>query len=263
MPPLRLTKLSSAFSRLLGRKGHYGKLQDRIGYTFRNYSLLSEALSHRSYVRSVEHPESASFERLEFLGDSVLGMLVAEQLFMLYPEKPEGELTKLKASLVNEQALCMIARDMNLGEHIKLSEDEANAGGRDRPSITSDCFEALLAAIYLDGGNRAARAFVKKFVMPRIPDVQNDSSIRNYKGELLELVQGEAAGVPHYEVADESGPDHDKIFTVNVFGFGAKLGRGRGHSKKEAEQAAAHKALPKARKIAKRRHFKLNGQEDK
>ena len=263
MPPLRLTKLGSALSRVFGRKKHFKRLQNRIGYTFRDISLLSEALSHRSYVKTVENPESPSFERLEFLGDSVLGMLVAEQLFILYPNKPEGELTKMKATLVNEQALSMIARDMNLGEHIKLSDDEANAGGRLRPSITSDCFEALLAAVYLDGGNKPARTFVKKFVIPRIPDVQNDSSIRNYKGELLELVQGEAAGVPHYEVVEESGPDHDKTFTIDVYAFGTKLGRGRGHSKKEAEQDAARKALPKAKKIAKREQFELRGREDR
>lgn len=263
MSPLRLTKLGSALSRVFGRKKQFEKLQNRIGYTFRNLSLLSEALSHRSYVKTVENPESPSFERLEFLGDSVLGMLVAEQLFILYPDKPEGELTKMKASLVNEQALSMIAIDMNLGEHIKLSNDEANAGGRLRPSITSDCFEAVLAAIYLDGGNNAARTFVKKFVIPRIPDVQNDSSIRNYKGELLELVQGEAAGVPRYEVVEEVGPDHNKTFTIIVYAFGTKLGQGQGHSKKEAEQDAAHEALSKAKRIAKRRQYELRGREDR
>ncbi len=190
-------------------------------------------------------------------------MLVAEQLFKLYPGKPEGELTKLKASLVNEQALSMIARDMNLGKHIKLSEDEANAGGRNRPSITSDCFEALLAAVYLDGGNKAAQSFVRRFVISRIDDVQNDVSIRNYKGELLELLQGKAAGVPHYDVIEESGPDHDKVFTVIAYGFGMKLARGRGHSKKEAEQDAARKALSKAKKIAKEKSFEVRSQEEK
>jgi ribonuclease-3 len=257
MPPLRLSRINRALSRILNRKRFCWKLQERIGYRFRNDSLLSEALSHRSYVKTVENPDSQSFERLEFLGDSVLGMLVAEQLFKLYPDKPEGELTKLKASLVNEQALSMIARDMRLGDYIKMSDDEAGAGGRDRPSITSDCLEALLAAVYLDGGNKSAREFVKRFVIPRIPDVQNDVSIRNYKGELLELVQGEAAGVPYYEVVNESGPDHDKTFTVVVHGFGTRLGQGRGHSKKEAEQEAARRALPKANRIVKRRHYKL------
>jgi ribonuclease-3 len=261
--PVSLWKFGSVFAKLFGRKTLLSELQRRIGYTFSDTSLLVESLAHRSYVKTAVNPESPSFERLEFLGDSVLGMLVAEQLFLMYPDKPEGELTKLKASLVNEQALSMIARDMHLGEFIKLSDDEANAGGRERPSITSDCFEALLAAIYLDGGNKRARQFVRRFVIPRIPDVQNDVSIRNYKGELLELVQAEAAGVPHYDVVDESGPDHQKEFTVVVNAFGITLAQGTGHSKKEAEQDAARKALSKARRIAKEKHMNLDQQEDK
>jgi len=261
--PVSLWKFGSVFAKLFGRKTPLSKLQRRIGYTFSDTLLLVESLAHRSYVKTAVNPESPSFERLEFLGDSVLGMLVAEQLFLMYPDKPEGELTKLKASLVNEQALSMIARDMNLGEFIKLSDDEANAGGRERPSITSDCFEALLAAIYLDGGNKQARKFIRRFVIPRIPDVQNDVSIRNYKGELLELVQSEAAGVPHYDGVDESGPDHQKEFTIIVNAFGLKLAQGTGFSKKEAEQDAARKALSKAKRITKERHMNLDQQEDK
>ncbi|MFH1891620.1 MAG: ribonuclease III [Candidatus Zixiibacteriota bacterium] len=262
MSPSWLRRWKSAVTRLFSGQANFGELQGTIGYTFSDVEVLSEALSHRSYVRTAANSQCPSFERMEFLGDSVLGMLVAEQLFRLYPECSEGELTKLKSALVNEQTLALIARDMRLGDHIRLSEEEANAGGRERPSITSDCFEALLGAIYLDGGIGPAENFVRKFVVSRISEVQNNRAIRNFKGELLEITQGASAGTPRYDVISESGPDHDKTFTVVVHGFGVELARGSGHSKKEAEQVAAGRAQPEARILARKRRPKQTGQEE-
>jgi len=262
MSRFRLIRWPSSLARLVGRDREFRNLQRTIGYWFKSSPLLLEALSHRSFVKTSNGPNSPSFERLEFLGDSVLGMLVAEQLFKLYPEKAEGDLTKLKSALVNELTLAMIAKDIQLGEYILLSEDEAKAGGRERPSITSDCLEALIGAIYLDGGIKYARDFVRTHIISRISDVESDASIKNYKGDLLELTQAESAGTPHYEVVSESGPDHQKVFTVSVHCFGKELARGKGHSKKEAEQEAARKAFAKARKIARQRRSKLAGQED-
>lgn len=262
MSPSRLRRWKSTVKRLLGGRSRLGELQKIISYTFADSAILSESLSHRSYVKTAANPKYPSFERLEFLGDSVLGMLVAEQLFRLYPECSEGELTKLKSALVNEQTLAMIAREMGLGNFIRLSEEEANAGGRERPSITSDCFEALLGAIYLDGGLKPVERFVSDFVISRIAEVQNNRAIRNFKGELLEITQGASAGTPRYDVIEESGPDHDKTFTVAVHGFGVELARGAGHSKKEAEQVAAGRAQPRARKLAQQRRTKKTGQEE-
>jgi len=264
MPLVNLKRFSTALHRLLHRKRGFRDIQGIIGYSFRDTGLLSEALTHRSYAKSSTGDDSPTFERLEFLGDSILGMIVAEDLYRMFPDKPEGKLTKLKAALVNEQTLSMVARDMGLGDHILLSVEEAAAGGRDRPSITSDCFEAVIAAIYLDGGLEPARKFVAEFVMSRIDEVRSDESIRNFKGELLELTQGQGAGVPRYEVIDERGPDHDKTFTVTVHGFGRELGVGRGHSKKEAEQSAAQVALKKAQRITKNNnHYRIQGREER
>ncbi len=256
------TWLPTALAKLIHRKSDFARLEDKLGYHFNDISVLREALSHRSYVKTVAKPDTPSFERLEFLGDSILGMLVAESLFELYPTYTEGMLTKLKAALVNEMTLSTIAKRLGIGEFIFLSDEESKAGGRERPSITSDCFEAVIAALYLDGGIRAVREFVQREVISRIADVRNDKSIKNYKGELLELTQGEAAGTPKYEVVEESGPDHNKIFTVTVHGFGVQLAVGKGHSKKEAEQEAARKALPAAHKYVQNGH-KPAKQEDR
>jgi ribonuclease-3 len=241
----------------------FAALELKIGYRFVDKRLLQESLSHRSYVKTTESPSSPSFERLEFLGDSVLGLLVAEGLFRSFPDSTEGDLTKLKSALVNEQTLASIAREIRLGNHIILSNEEAKSGGRDRTSIISDSLEALIGAIYIDGGLVNAKRFVTQFVLSRTTEVQLDSSIRNFKGELLELMQGEAAGTPEYRVVDESGPDHEKKFTVAVYGFDIELAVGSGRSKKEAEQDAACSALDRVVGIVEERRLKLARQEDK
>lgn len=212
-----------------------------LGYRFRSTDLLREALTHRSYANSVsDHP---TYERLEFLGDSVLGLVVAKHLFLKHPEQSEGQLTKRKASLVNLKTLTQVAKREGIGQWIRLSPEEDKAGGRRRGSILSDVFESLLGAIYLDGGLDAAAAVVERTILvPLAEDVPELMEI-NYKGDLLEYLQGRGLGMPRYEVIDESGPDHQKVFTVVVHAHGQIAGRGVGSNKKDAEQLAAREAL--------------------
>ena len=219
------------------------QFQDIIEYRFSEPELLRVALTHRSFAKSGEKDWLPSNERLEFLGDSVLGLVIADLLYNRYPEEPEGGLTRLKSLLVNETTLFRTARDIDLGGYILLSPEEDRAGGRERPSITADTLEAIIGAIYLDGGLASARRFVKNFVYSQMESVATDKTFRNYKGELLEYLQGKGKGMPRYEVISEKGPDHDKIFKVAVYSNGEIIGRGTGSSKKDAEQRAAGEAL--------------------
>jgi ribonuclease-3 len=202
---------------------------------------LEEALTHRSYANSAG--TTLTYERLEFLGDSVLGVVVAAHLYRAHPEKTEGELTKLKASLVNLKTLTAVARRVGIASHIKLSPEEDRAGGRRRGSILSDVYEAVLGAIYLDGGLDAAQVVIERTLLGELTGTQQELLEVNYKGELLEYLQGRGEGMPRYEVTDESGPDHQKTFTVVVHRNGQAAGRGIGSNKKEAEQRAAREAL--------------------
>lgn len=212
------------------------------GYRFDNPTLLELGLSHRSIVRSADRG-GTSYERLEFLGDSVLGLVISEQLYKDRPGETEGNLTKTKAMLVNETTLAQVGREIGLNAHIKVSPDEERAGGRERNSIIADAFEAVIGAIYLDGGIDPAREFILKEIYSRRDSIIADLAQRNYKGELLELVQAKGDGVPKYDVISEAGPDHDKTFHVIVTVAGEKVGEGSGQSKKEAEQRAAAMAL--------------------
>jgi len=213
-----------------------------LGYHFRRPELLELALTHRSYVRS-QSEFLPSNERLEFLGDSVLGLVIADQLYQDYPELSEGDLTKMKALLVNETTLSLIGRNVGLNQHILLSAEEDRSGGRERGSIVSDAFEAVLGAIYLDAGLSAARDVILRLIYVNREEIMADKSQQNYKGDLLEIVQAKSQGMPRYEVVEESGPDHDKQFKVQVLVNGSVLGEGEGSSKKEAEQRAARVAL--------------------
>jgi len=213
-----------------------------IGYRFRDPNLLRQALSHRSLVRT-EDSSLPSNERLEFLGDSVLGLVMAHQLFIDNPAMYEGDLTKLKAMLVSETALFRIGTAIGLNRYVLMSSDEERSGGRQRPSIVSDTFEAVIGAIYLDGGLGAARQAVLGCIYSRRGEIVTDDSQRTYKGELLELTQARGDGMPQYEIAGEFGPDHDKTFRVVVTVNDKVLGEGVGLSKKEAEQQAARMAL--------------------
>ncbi|MFC1475715.1 ribonuclease III [Candidatus Zixiibacteriota bacterium] len=236
----------SGLLRLLGirRSGaDLDRLQKILGYHFANPRLLEQALTHRSYINLPEYGQLPSYERLEFLGDSVLGVIVAEYVYNRFGKHSEGDLTKLKAGVVNIHSLTHLARSLGLGTFIKLSPEERRAGGADRPSILSDVFESLTGAIFLDGGMKEAREWIGRVLLNDFDRWRMQIEHINYKGNLLEYLQGRGQGMPRYDVLTETGPDHDKTFTVRVFCLGRDMGIGQGSSKKEAEQAAAEEAL--------------------
>ncbi|MCP4684830.1 MAG: ribonuclease III [bacterium] len=220
------------------------ELERLIGYHFRDRGLLRLSLTHRSVARAAEKPMPSN-ERLEFLGDSVLGLIIADQLFRKHPDLSEGDLTKQKAMLVNETTLSIVAIEIGLNRFVYVSAEEEKSGGRERPSIVSDAFESIIGAVFLDGGLQAARSLVLDTIYSRKASILADDSQRNYKGDFLEMVQARAVGMPRYEIVSETGPDHDKTFNVVVTVAGEEVGRGTGSSKKEAEQKAAAEALLK------------------
>lgn len=221
------------------------KLQRKIDYDFKNLQLLKEALTHKSYIKSSTCPSLNSNERLEFLGDSILGLVICEFLYKKFPDKSEGDLTKLKAGLVNEATLSHIGRNLGLGEFLYLSPDEEKSGGRERPSLVADGFEALIGAVYLDGGLEAISRLIGSQILTRFRELADDKQNFNYKGELLEYLQALGWGMPEYQIEEAVGPDHQKRFTISAMAKGEKLGVGEGASKKEAEQKAAKMALEK------------------
>ena len=216
-------------------------LETVIGYRFRNISLLQNALTHSSYANERYRNSLMSNERLEFLGDSILGMVVAEHLYRSFPDRPEGELTRMRADMVCETALAAVADRLQLGQHILLGHGEARLGGRTRNSILADAVESVIAACYLDGGMSVAEAFIRTFVLRDI-SVDRPQNV-DYKTSLQELVQQKKDQQLRYELIAESGPDHDKLFTVSVSLNGAAVGTGSGRSKKRAEQDAACAAI--------------------
>lgn len=220
-------------------KNNIKELQEKLGYTFNDEAILVRALSHSSYVNE-NHSAGDSNERLEFLGDSVLGLITAENFFKNYTKLPEGELTKLRAATVCEKSLAGFARQLELGKYLLLGKGEILTGGRERPSIQADAFEAIIAAIYLDGGMESARNFVLKYIEEAIRQQQ---SIRDYKTMLQEVVQRNPGEIIEYVLTGETGPDHDKRFEVEVHLNSNVIGRGIGKSKKKAEQEAAREAL--------------------
>jgi ribonuclease-3 len=213
-------------------------LAERLGHTFSDPELLRRALAHRSWC--AEHPGTISNERLEFLGDAVLGWAIADLAYHRY-DVPEGQLTDLRKSVVNAIALAAVAAEIGLGEHILLGRGEAAAGGADKPSILSDAFEAVLGAVYLDGGSEAAYRLVERFVVPRMPDDAAALGSMDQKTHLQELMARAGRGAPVYDVTS-TGPDHAKSFRATVLVDGDVLGLGEGRSKKAAEQAAATNA---------------------
>jgi ribonuclease-3 len=223
-------------------------VQEILDYRFKDTSLLVLSLTHRSFTRFDPY-HAPSNERLEFLGDSVLGLVISEQLFRDSPNSHEGELTKTKARLVNEATLASMAQRIGLHKHLRLSPEEDRSGGRKRPSIVSDGFESVIAAIYIDGGFEAARKVVLDHIYVHKDEIMADRSQRNYKGELLELIQGWGETMPRYEVISETGPDHRKLFRVGVTVLREQLGVGEGASKKEAEQQAAALAIQKLKEM--------------
>ena len=219
------------------------ELEKKLNYTFRNQELLREALNHSSYANEHRSQGLGSNERLEFLGDSVLGFVTAEYLFARHPDLPEGDLTRIRAALVCEQSLHEVAQKLNLGSYLKLGKGEEAGGGRHRASILADATEAVFAAVYLDGGITAASELIHRVLL----DVEREEVVeerrRDYKTELQELVQQKKNQVLAYELVGQSGPDHDKQFSVEVSLNGTIVGKGIGSSKKRAEQDAARCAI--------------------
>ena len=218
------------------------QFENIIGYQFHNKNYLRQALSHSSYANEMRLSKLANNERLEFLGDAVLELMSSEYIFSNNAEMYEGEMTKLRASLVCEPTLAMCAREIKLGEYILLGKGEIATGGSNRDSILSDAFEAVIGAIYLDGGFTSAKEFVMKFVLD---DIDSKKLFFDSKTILQEMVQADYKEPLVYKLIGESGPDHDKVFTVAAIVDGKELSQGSGKTKKAAEQAAAYQAILK------------------
>ena len=218
------------------------QLQEQLGYRFREPGLLSLALTHPSVAHEQGLPVQTN-QRLEFLGDAVLQLALSRELYEKFPDCGEGLLTKARAKLVNRRSLAERARQLGLGQHLIISRGEELSGGRDRPSALADTFEALLGAVFLDGGFEAAREFILRQFLSAFGELSVIPILENPKGELQEFLQSFSSETPHYHVVSTSGPDHDRVFECTVHHAGAELARGRGKSKKAAESDAALNAL--------------------
>ena len=217
------------------------ELEKNLNYTFRERRLLENAVTHSSYANEKWKNSLASNERLEFLGDSILGFVVAEYLYRSYPDHPEGDLTRMRADLVCETSLAQVAARLELGKHLLLGHGEEQGGGRTRNSITADAVESVIAAVYLDGGFAAAKKIVERLILSDVPKGRPRNF--DFKTALQELVQRKKNQVLAYVLLEESGPDHNKTFRVEVTLNGQVVGTGSGSSKKRAEQAAAEMAI--------------------
>ncbi len=217
-------------------------LQEKLNYKFKNEDLLINALTHSSYANEVRNGVSSN-ERLEFLGDSVLSIIVSEYIYKKFGDLPEGELTKIRASLVCEKSLCQFSREMELGQYLRLGKGEEKGGGRERDSILADAFEAVLAAMYLDGGFEVAKKHVLRFIKDELYNHNEAEAFKDYKTALQEIIQRNPEESVTYILTNETGPDHDKVFEVEVRLNSNTIGRGKGKNKKQAEQFAAKEAL--------------------
>ena len=215
-------------------------LEKRIGYNFNDKMLLKQAITHSSYTNEQRINKYGHYERLEFLGDAVLELVSSEFLFTLHQEKSEGELTKMRASMVCEPSLAFCAKDLEIGEFMLLGKGEESTGGRKRDSIISDAMEAVIGAIYLDGGMDAAKAFINRFILS---DLEDKQLFYDSKTHLQELIQGKLKKEFRYVLLQETGPEHDKVFEVEVLMEEETIGQGAGRTKKAAEQQAAYNAL--------------------
>lgn len=220
-------------------------LEKALGITFQNPKLLAQSLVHRSYLN--ENPESdlSSNERLEFLGDTVLSFIISDLLFSWFPTYREGYLTNLRSRIVRTSSLAQIAKKLRLGDYLLMGRGEEESGGRKKPSLLADSLEALIGAIYLDQGDQAARAFIKREFTPFMEKLLKKPKVKDYKSTLQEIVQAKVKKSPVYKTLKAVGPAHAKTFTVAVYLKGKILGQGRGASKQEAQQQAAKAALEK------------------
>ena len=226
----------------MNQTNHTSPIPPQLSQYLTDCDLFQTAVTHRSYVN--EHPESQSYERLEFLGDAVLEYLVSSHLYHQFADQPEGVLTALRSQIVNTQALSQVARQLKLGQYLRLATGERQNGGRENNSILEDVVEALIGAIYLDRGMPAARQFVQDHILPLLNKLDL-SQLKDPKSLLQELVQARKLPTPEYQIVQETGPDHAKQFTVKVLVKGREWGRGQGKSKQKAQQAAAAQALEK------------------
>jgi ribonuclease III len=228
------------------------KFQRLIGSPIRNQDVFVQALLHRSFLTRVRRPIRSN-ERLEFLGDSILNLIVAEYLYHHYPDAEEGELTKVRSRLVNRKALAAYAKDIHLSDFILMSASAAQSVGKGSETILADTYEAVIAAVYLDGGYDAARRFVERQLLVAVRNGSVITADENYKSMLLEYAQSHGLGTPRYVITHEEGPDHDRTFTVNVLLNNEPKGTGSGKNKKDAEQAAASRALESLEQSARAR----------
>ncbi len=238
----RIPESDEATAQQVILNGNIKRFQQYIGYTIRNPEFFLQALLHRSFLPRAQKPQQSN-ERLEFLGDSILNLIVGEYLYHQFPQAEEGDLTKSRSRLVNRKALAAYAKAIHLPEFIIMSPSAAQSAGKGFDTIAADTYEAVVAAIYLDGGFESARAFVERQVRSAVKKGSVLTSDENYKSMLLEYAQANGLGVPRYIIVKEEGPDHDRTFTVDVTLGNLKRGSGSGKNKKEAEQAAASQAL--------------------
>jgi ribonuclease III len=218
-------------------------LMQKLGFEFIKPELLTEAITHRSYLNEIRHEGNRHNERMEFLGDAVLELVVTDHLFRLFPDRPEGELTSFRAALVRTESLAEEAKSLEIGEFMLMSRGEANSGGRNRPYILANCFEAIIGAIYLDQGYAAAAEFIHTQLLPKLDRIVAERLDIDPKSKLQEVAQEELKSTPIYQLTGETGPDHDKTFEMAVIIAGQQWEVGSGHSKQEAEQQAAAKVL--------------------
>jgi ribonuclease-3 len=228
-----------------GAMTDWNQLQKKLGMRFNNPSLLQQALVHRSYLNEMPDSGLESNERLEFLGDAVLGLVVASKLFDDYPDRPEGDLTEMRVALVRRDTLARVAKSISLGEYLFLGRGEEAAGGRARPSNLSAAYEAVVGAVFVDGGMQKARRFVLNSLASEYRELPKGRTLANPKSQLQELLQARFQKAPVYKVLRDEGPDHSKVFTVQVWGGRKPLGIGQGKSKQQAEKEAARDALEK------------------
>lgn len=226
-------------------------LEKQLGLRFKNPALLATAFVHRSYVNESK-AASENNERLEYLGDAVLELAATEHLFHQFTDKPEGELTSLRSAMVRKENLSAVAKKLELGKHLQLSRGEESSGGREKDYLLANAFEALLGALYLDKGYEACKAFLTTHLFPTLESILSGSLHIDPKSAFQEFTQGQLKVTPHYVVSSESGPDHDKIFVVGAYLGEQLIARGKGASKRKAEEAAAKLALAKLNKVHKK-----------
>jgi len=223
-------------------------LEKSIKYSFKRKTLIQEAITHKSFAHENPRESTLFNERLEFLGDAVLSLIISEYLFKEYPEYTESQLSRLRAYAVRESTLVEVARDLNLGTFLRLGRGEEISGGRGKSSILANAFEALIGAIYIDGGIKRAREFILKNLLDKIEEIIRKDLVFDYKSKLQEIAQAEFGVLPRYVINREEGPEHDKTFEVNVYIKNKLYGTGRGKSKKSAQQLAAKAGIKRLTK---------------